>query len=102
MTGRPGFAAKSFIDVAEQLGIKRAETDAILLAIRENNKVLESCPKPHDLSIAHEMKGTNLVTKFKCSKCGGIVRDSDRHWYVKALEHCGIKTRHPLEPKSND
>jgi predicted RNA-binding Zn-ribbon protein involved in translation (DUF1610 family) len=87
-------------DIAEKVGISRAETDSILKDIFANNTVLASCAFPHDLSIAHEIRGTNLVTKFKCSKCGGIVRDTDRHWYVKALEHCGIKTVHPLEPKT--
>lgn len=84
-------------DVGEKLGIKRGETDKILVEIRANQAVLDSCNHPHDFSVCldrytkqpieNPSPAQHFGAKWGCSKCKGVVDNSAKHWYNLALKH---------------
>lgn len=51
--------------------------------VRDNSKRLEQCVVPHNFA-QHDAA---ILPKWKCTKCGGIVSNSDYYWYTKGLEH---------------
>ncbi len=64
----------------------------IVQRVKENKKRLESCsfhsftipvPKPYN---------ENIIDKYKCEHCGGVVDYKEKIFYEKGLEH-GRKNR---------
>lgn len=70
-------------------GITKEEQMKIMEDIRNNNKLLESC-NLHDFSIEVPQKHT-ILSKWKCSNCGGIVDSTQKQWYEKGLNHANQK-----------
>lgn len=66
-------------------GISVSEQKKIIEEIRHNKRLLEGCPR-HDFS--EEVKQPHrVISKWKCSKCGGIVDYSEKLWYEKGIAH---------------
>lgn len=66
-------------------GISMSEQKKIIEEIRHNRQLLEGCPR-HDFS--EEVKQPyRVISKWKCSKCGGIVDYSEKLWYEKGIAH---------------
>lgn len=53
--------------------------------VKQNSKTLRECAGPHDFQpIGGVVK---LGTKYECTKCGGRVHGTDKHWYEVGLQH---------------
>jgi len=59
--------------------------DDLWLQVRKNHQKLDSCQR-HDFSI--DMNPEKPVgKKYQCTRCGGEVDLSAKHWYEKGLAH---------------
>lgn len=56
--------------------------DAIMEEIRANNKLLDSCPKPHQF----ERDPSKPMGKRTCKKCGGKIDAVHAIWYERGLK----------------
>jgi hypothetical protein len=56
--------------------------DAIMEEIRANNKLLDSCPKPHKF----ERDPAKPLGKRTCKKCGGKIDGIHAIWYERGLK----------------
>lgn len=90
---------KTIQQFGEMVGIPTKETDAILVKIRLNQKLLDSCKKPHDFSICLDRRTNQPIenpipaqhfgARWRCSKCGGNVDGLNKSWYIKGLKDGG-------------
>lgn len=86
---------KTIQQVGEMVGIPSKETDKILVVIKANTALLDSCSRPHDFSVcldrytAQPIKDPTPAQRFGakwgCSKCGGYVNGIDKSWYNRGL-----------------
>jgi hypothetical protein len=75
-----------FDSVAKITGVKMTpEIRAVLDDVTRNVSVLETCSK-HDFSIP-ETPPNSMLSRFKCSRCGGTVRGTEKRWYEFGLNH---------------
>ena len=87
---------KTIHQVGEMVGIPAKETDAILVQVKANTVALESCPGPHDFSIAldrytkkpieNPTPHQTFLCKWQCSRCGGYIDAINRTWYNRGLK----------------
>ena len=61
-------------------GLSKEEIREIILEIKKNNKLLDSCSF-HNFDIPLENG------KYKCSNCSGIVEVIRKTWYEKGIAH---------------
>lgn len=81
----------NFYEEAERLtGIKKPEMDAIWQKVKQNKVKLDGCEGPHDFSIPSRKTG-ELVRDWQCSRCGGTVETTYKHWYELGLKHAGTR-----------
>lgn len=59
---------------------------SVHLRISELQLKLEQCELPHNFVACVPDEDFTLF-KQKCTKCGGMVFESDAAWYKKGLEH---------------
>jgi hypothetical protein len=64
-----------------ELGI---DVDKILLEVRANLRLLDSCVLPHAFDI-DMTPGKKIGGRSKCSKCGGEVESLAKRWYEQGL-----------------
>ncbi len=86
----------NILEFGEKLGIKKEETDKILVEIKENSTKLDGCIL-HDFSVPldrHTKQPINNPTpaqtfgaKWKCNNCGGVVDAAAKRWYNIGVEH---------------
>lgn len=65
-------------------GIPKDEQLKIMEDVRNNQKLLDNCCL-HDFSI--QIPQNSIVSKWKCTNCGGIVGDTEKRWYEKGIQH---------------
>jgi len=63
-------------------GLKKERVQKIWDDVKDNQKVLEECERPHDFEQISEKFGSDYV----CKKCGGKVRSIDAKWYKEGLK----------------
>ncbi len=61
------------------------DVDQIAREVRENSVKLNGCPGPHEFEPFEYHRGTDLVRKHKCKKCGGTVDNHAKYWYTLGL-----------------
>lgn len=76
---------RPFDTVSRVTGIKRKDIEEIFKQVKANQAVLDTC-KGHDFSVPHRKIG-QIVTDWKCSKCGGTVERQCKRWYELGLRH---------------
>lgn len=59
--------------------------DHVLADVKANSALLDGCKVPHDFSCVDNPP--KLGSKYKCSKCGGLLNASSAIWYIKGLSH---------------
>ena len=71
--------------ISRVTGLSRPVMDEIWQKVKANQKLLEAC-KGHDFNLPAEQRG-QLTTRWKCSRCGGIVDMQCKRWYELGLKH---------------
>ena len=92
---------KSIHDVAAMVGIDRKTSEEVLAEVKANSAKLNSCSR-HDFSICLDRRTKEtiadpkpeqrLFARWQCSKCGGRVDGTSKHWYQLGLSHSGNTT----------
>lgn len=62
------------------------EFEIIVHEVRENHKRLNACDK-HDF-VLHEERSIN--SKYKCTRCEGIVDRTVYFWYEQGAKHASV------------
>lgn len=64
-----------------------APLSAERLAALANEALLDGCERPHDFTpYLPPGASTSAKPKWKCSRCGGVVRGTIRWWYDRGLK----------------
>jgi hypothetical protein len=71
--------------ISSATGLSKEVMDDVWEQVKKNQALLKACGG-HDFSIVHEQRGL-LRTKWRCSKCGGVVDLHSKHWYELGLAH---------------
>lgn len=80
----PDDAPKSVVDVLSKVtGLTQGDIKATWERVKANQKLLDEC-KGHDFSKPFEQRG-QMVVKWQCSRCSGIVDTTAKKWYERGL-----------------
>lgn len=81
--------------VSKIVGIPSEESKRIFQEVKDNSKLLESCPR-HDFSIVLDRRTKTPIENptpqqrfgayFRCANCGGRVDGLARIWYDRGLK----------------
>lgn len=71
--------------ISEVTGLSKSTMQEIWAAVKANHALLDTC-KGHDFSLPFEKRG-QMTTKWKCTKCQGVVDTLAKRWYETGLKH---------------
>ena len=64
-------------------GLSKDAIKGIAKQVMKNNEVLNSC----SFHIFEPCESPHMSRIYKCSNCGGVVRDMQKIWYERGIEH---------------
>jgi hypothetical protein len=69
-------------------GLSKDTIKGIARQVMKNNEILDSC----SFHIFEPCDSPSMSRVYKCKNCGGTVRDTQKIWYEKGIEHSQKRT----------
>ena len=73
----------SYEVLSQVSGLPLSEMKSIWEQVKANAATLDACAGPHDFQRLEE----RLLSKYRCTRCGGTVDGTDKLWYERGLKH---------------
>lgn len=90
---------KTLEDVGQAVGLKPGEATDILMEVRQNRVLLDTCTR-HQFPLPTDREAFgSIARRFTCVNCGGTMRGEGIREYERGVLHAGAPFKVWLDPK---